>query len=507
MTSTTTGICTVSGTTVTGVTAGTCSITAKQAGNANYNAATAVTQSIIIGKSKQTITFGAAPTVAVKATGTVSATATSGLATSLSSTTTGICTVSGTTVTGVTAGICSITANQAGNANYNAATTVTQSIIIGKSNQTISFGVAPTIAVKGTGTVSARSTSGLATSLSSTTTGICTVSGTTITGVAAGICSITAKQAGNANYNAAMAVTQSITIGKSKQVITFGAVPTVSVKGTGTVSATATSGLAASLTSTTPGICTVSGTIVTGVTAGICSITATQAGNINYNAATAVTQSITIGKSNQTLTFGAAPTVAVKGTGTVSATSTSGLAASLTATTPGICTVSGTTITGVTAGTCAITAKQAGNANYNAATAVTQSITIGKSNQTLTFGAAPTIAVKGTGTVSAPSTSGLAASFTSTTPGICTVSGTIVTGVTAGTCAITAKQAGNANYNAATTVAQTITIGKSNQILTFGAAPTIAVKGTGTVSATATSGFAASFTSTTPGICQPRRMK
>jgi len=230
--------------------------------------------------------------------------------------------------------------------------------------------------VDGHGTVSATSTSGLAASLTSTTTGICTVSGTTVTGVTAGICSITAKQAGNANYNAATSVTQSITIGKSNQTLTFGAVPAITVGSLGTVSAPSTSGLAASLTSTTPDICTVSDTTVTGVSAGTCAITATQAGNANYNAATAVTQSITIGKSNQTINFGAVPTIVVKGTGTVSATATSGLAASLTSTTPGICTVSGTTVTGVTEGTCDITANQAGNANYNAATAVTQSFAI-----------------------------------------------------------------------------------------------------------------------------------
>ena len=46
----------------------------------------------------------------------------------------------------------------------------------------------------------------------SATTGVCTVSGTTATIVAAGICTLTADQAGNANYAAAPTATQGVTI-------------------------------------------------------------------------------------------------------------------------------------------------------------------------------------------------------------------------------------------------------------------------------------------------------
>jgi hypothetical protein len=47
-TSLTTGVCTVNGTTVAGVTAGTCTIAADQSGNANYNAAQRVTRDIAV---------------------------------------------------------------------------------------------------------------------------------------------------------------------------------------------------------------------------------------------------------------------------------------------------------------------------------------------------------------------------------------------------------------------------------------------------------------------------
>ena len=521
-TSSTTSVCTVSGTngsTVTGVTPGTCTIAANQAGNTNYNAATQVTQNITVGKGSQTIAFGAAPTVNVGTTGTVSATGgASGNAVTFTSSTTSVCTVSGTngsTVTGVTPGTCTIAANQAGNTNYNAATQVTQNITVGKGSQTIAFGAAPTVNVGTTGTVSATGgASGNAVTFTSSTTSVCTVSGTNgsiVTGVTPGTCTIAANQAGNTNYNAATQVTQNITVGKGTQTIAFGAAPTVNVGTTGTVSATGgASGNAVTFTSSTTSVCTVSGTngsIVTGVTPGTCTIAANQAGNTNYNAATQVTQNITVGKGTQTIAFGAAPTVNVGTTGTVSATGgASGNAVTFTSSTTSVCTVSGTngsTVTGVTPGTCTIAANQAGNTNYNAATQVTQNITVGKGTQTIVFGAAPTVAVGGTGTVSATGgASGNPVTFSSTTTSVCSIAGTTVSGLTAGTCIIAANQAGNANYNAAPQVTQSIGVGKDSQTIVFGAAPTIVVGGTGTVSATGgASGNPVTFTSTTTSVC------
>jgi hypothetical protein len=461
-TSTTPTICTVSGTTVTGVAAGTCTIAGNQAGNTTYSAAPQVTQNITVGKGSQTITFGTAPAVMVSGTGTVSATATSSLAVTFTSTTTSICTVSGSTVTGVAAGTCTIAANQAGNTNYNAATQVTQSITVttAKANQTITFGTAPSVKVAATGTVSATATSGLAVAFTSTTPTICTVSGTTVTGVAAGTCTIAGNQAGNTTYNAAPQVTQNITVGKGSQTITFGTAPAVTKGGTGTVSATATSSLAVTFTSTTTNICTVSGSTVTGVAAGTCTIAANQAGNTNYNAATQVTQSITVttAKANQTITFGTAPTVKVGTSGTVSATATSSLAVAFTSTTPTICTVSGSTVTGVAAGTCTIAGNQAGNTTYNAAPQVTQNITVGKGSQTITLSVPTSITRPATGAAIATATSGLAVTLTSETSSVCTISGTTVTGIAAGTCTIAANQAGNANYNAAAQVTKNITV-------------------------------------------------
>src|ERR1019366_5552947 len=113
-------------------------------------------------------------------------------------------------------------------------------------------------------TVSATASSGLAVSFASTTSAICTVSGATVTLVAVGQCSIQASQAGNASYAAATPVTQSFQVtqaAQATQTITFGALTNQSY-GTAAfaVGATASSGLPVSFASTTPAICTVSGT-------------------------------------------------------------------------------------------------------------------------------------------------------------------------------------------------------------------------------------------------------
>jgi hypothetical protein len=130
----------VSGTTVTLVAVGQCSIQASQAGNASYAAATPVTQSFQVTQGSQTITFGALTNQPFgTAAFTVSASASSGLPVSFASTTPAICAVSGTTVTLVAVGQCSIQASQAGNASYAAATLVTQSFTVTKATPTITW--------------------------------------------------------------------------------------------------------------------------------------------------------------------------------------------------------------------------------------------------------------------------------------------------------------------------------------------------------------------------------
>ncbi|MCG8429284.1 MAG: Ig-like domain-containing protein, partial [Chromatiales bacterium] len=187
-------------------------VTATYSGSDDYGSSS--TTDTLTVRQTQAITFGA---LADKTYGdadfTVSASADSGLTVSFASTTTEVCTVSGTTVSLVGAGSCSITASQSGDSSYNAAPDVVQSFTVNQADQTITFdALADKSEDDAAFAVSASADSGLAVSFASTTSGVCTVSGTTVSLVAVGTCSITASQAGDSNYNAAADVVQTFAV-------------------------------------------------------------------------------------------------------------------------------------------------------------------------------------------------------------------------------------------------------------------------------------------------------
>ena len=101
------------------------------------------------------------------------------------SATTGVCTVSGATVTFVGAGTCTINANQAGNANYNAAPQVPQTFTVytpGTSLTISQITVGPGHTVTASGTA-AFGTAGDATTITVVfckTTGTCTAGTNTL---------------------------------------------------------------------------------------------------------------------------------------------------------------------------------------------------------------------------------------------------------------------------------------------------------------------------------------
>ena len=278
-------MCTIAGSTIIFVSEGTCSITASQAGNATYVAATSVTRSFNITKLANTITFPAfANTPITSPPPTPAATASSGLPVSYTSTTTGACTIAGSTISFVSAGACSITASQAGDANYVDATSVTRTFSITKLANTIPFPSLPhTPITSPPPTPAANASSGLPVSYASTTTGVCTIAGSTISFVSAGACSITASQAGDANYVDATSVTRTFSITKLANTITFPSLPHTPITSPPpTPAANASSGLPVSYASTTTGVCTIAGSTISFVLAGTCSITASQAGNATY---------------------------------------------------------------------------------------------------------------------------------------------------------------------------------------------------------------------------------
>ncbi len=172
----------------------------------------------------------------------VSASASSGLTVSFSSATGTICTVTTSgTVDILKAGICTINANQAGDASYFAASQVSQSFTVNRVAQTITL---DSISDKDTGSAdfTVSVTPGASTSsvvISSANNSYCTVSGTTVHIVAAGTCTIRANQAQDDIYSAATQVSQSFTISQLYTVtynsgtLGTGSVPTQSSKLTG----------------------------------------------------------------------------------------------------------------------------------------------------------------------------------------------------------------------------------------------------------------------------------
>ncbi len=128
-------ICSIDATSgvVTAMTAGTCVIAANQSGNSTYAPAVEVTQAIdVVFDKNQTINFTAAPTLTFLGTATVSATATSGLPVIFGSATPSVCTVNNSSglVTNLSAGTCTIVANQPGDANYYAAPALTIDLLV-----------------------------------------------------------------------------------------------------------------------------------------------------------------------------------------------------------------------------------------------------------------------------------------------------------------------------------------------------------------------------------------
>ena len=212
--------------------------------------------------------------------------------------------------------------------------------------------------------LTATTPSGLPISFTSSTADFCTVSGNQLTLVKAGECRVVASQAGGkgadgSQWAAADDVSQLFTVLKHAQVPD---VPyTVMLRsGTTTVdlAANTRAGIAATYTSTTPSVCTVSGKTLNVLTGGVCMLGVTAAGNDQYNALTTGSALIPV-----------IPTVpfVVAGQGlaqsiVLASVDTDGKAMSYQSTTPAVCSVTGGTLRLTTKGLCTVTATIAGGA-------------------------------------------------------------------------------------------------------------------------------------------------
>ncbi len=459
---------------ITGV--GSTEISASQPGNTNYQPAGTISRTLQVSKSQQVITFNSIPEQAIdNPVYTLTASASSGLNITYSIDNTDVATINNGVVQIHKTGTANITAKQSGNALYQPAGEVTQKLIVKNSSQTVTFAPLPSKTFGDPDfTISATASSGLQPSFFSDNTNIAVVTNNVVKITGAGTVNIYATQSGNDYYAAATPTPQILTIGKASQNISFqpiqdkvfGELPFIPL-------ATASSGLNIEYSSNSPDVAIViDGKIyITGV--GTAQITAIQGGNKNYLPATTVTRTLTVTKSNQTITFNTLP---VKKYGqadfSANAVSSSGLPVTYTSSNSAVATIVNNRIHIVSPGATIITASQAGNENYTPAASKTQVLTIEKASQTIEFAQLPEIRF-GASDIQpeATATSGLPVTFSSSNVNVIKLVNGFIQVVGTGSASLIASQNGNQYYNAAPSVSQIVVVNKQNQVIVFDSIP------------------------------------
>jgi hypothetical protein len=319
-----------------------------------------------------------------------------------------------------------------------------------------------------------------------------------------------------------------ITVNKASQTVAFTSTnpSPVTVGGsTYTPTATATSGLTVAFSidgSSSSGACSISAGVVSFTGVGTCIVDVNQAGNTNWNAASQVSQSITVNVGNQTAlivtstsgTYGTGLTLTTSGgsgTGAVSYVINSGGTASG-------CSISSGALSVTSVGTCFVTATKAADSNYNAVSSAKTTITVNPAPLTVTAssgsmtygGTVPTITASYSGFVNSQSSS----SFT--TQPTCTTTATRTSAVAGSPYTSSCLGAVDSNYSftyvagsvtvnpAAKSTTTSLTISKSS--VTYGSETTETFSGT--VTGVAGDGYpegtvAVNYGSTPTQICDP----
>jgi hypothetical protein len=209
--------------------------------------------------------------------------------------------------------------------------------------------------------------------------GVATVAAASLAGIGAGTYpgGVAAAFAGDSDYTSTTGA-DTLTVAKASQTITFLAVSDRTFGDADfSVSASASSGLVVTFAAT--GQCTVTpdGSVVHLTGAGSCTLTASQAGDDNYEPAADVPQTFAIARASQAITFNALPDKILGDPDfSVSASASSGLAVAFAASGPCTVTPDGATVHLTGGGSCTITASQAGDVNFNAAPDVPQTFAI-----------------------------------------------------------------------------------------------------------------------------------
>ena len=400
---------------------------------------------------------------------------------------------SGNTVTGLKVGKVTITASQAGQSPWLSATASQPFIVTAtpRVDQNITFADIPNKTVLSSSfNLDANASSGLPVSFAVISGTSATVeSNGTVTITGPGVTTIRASQDGNGSYNPAPTVEKTLTVSKVAQTITFNALSDASLQaGTYSLNATSSSGLSVSFISSDSTVAELSGSTLTLKKGGSITITAQQGGNSVYLPATNVTQPLTvIDDTQQAQTITWTQTLGTKSFGdadtNLTATTNSNLPITYLSSDSTVAQIvdangttnsSGTYLKVVGAGTATITATQAGNGQFQAASPVSKSVTVTKASQTIVtntgsssipnlnmdngdFEFAPSLKSVKSGTTNL---TGLSLSYTSSNSAVILVTsgGSQLKPVGDGTATITVTQNGDSTYNAASNNNLTFTI-------------------------------------------------
>ena len=297
---------------------------------------------------------------------------------------------------------------------------------------------------------------------------------------------------------------------------TFGAAP-ITLAATGGGSANP---IVFTVDAASTGSGTISGNTLTITGAGSLIIDANELGGlvkgVFYAPATQAQLALTVNKAAQALSFSAlASPVAFSNGLAISLSATGGgsgnaVVFTIDSTSTGTATITGSTLNVTGVGTLVIDANQAGNSNYTAAIQVQQTVKVNQGAQTITL-TPPTppiyfivggIAINLVGT-GGGSGNAIVYSVDKSSTGAGTIAGSVLSVTAQGNLVIDANQAGNSNFLAAPQVQETIVIKPPlpTQTIAFPNPGTQVAATTLTLSATATSGFAVSYSSSTTTVC------
>lgn len=215
---------------------------------------------------------------------------------------------------------------------------------------------------------------------------------------------------------------------------------------------TASSRLPVVAHSSDPSICTTSGNRIQYLHVGKCHIRWSQSGNSFYSAAIPLLTSFTISQTNQ-INFSLSSSYKIKlKTIDLTGTSSASLPLSYESTTPTICIPIQNQIQLIIAGQCTIVATQEGDEYVD--TALPVSVTFDVIGENVISFNLPQSLLLGLKTYSldGSSSSGLALTYESLTPDICSINNTILILNTVGTCTISGSQTGNNYYETAQAV-------------------------------------------------------